>query len=61
MNGAVISTAFGIEQDAAARAAFERAFPDRRVELLPITALSMGGGSIHCSTQQQPAVMPARA
>ncbi|WP_347467367.1 agmatine deiminase family protein [Burkholderia stagnalis] len=61
VNGAVISTAFGIEQDAAARAVFERAFPDRRVELLPITALSMGGGSIHCSTQQQPAVMPARA
>lgn len=60
VNGAVISTAFGVEQDAEARAVFERAFPTRRVELLPITVLSIGGGSVHCSTQQQPCVASAR-
>lgn len=56
VNGAVISTAFGVEQDQAAREVFAQAFPERRVELLPIPTLSIGGGSIHCSTQQQPSV-----
>jgi agmatine deiminase len=54
VNGAVISTAFGVPRDDAARAAFARAFPDRVVELLPVAAIGLGGGSIHCSTQQQP-------
>jgi len=56
VNGAVISTAFGVEQDAAAREVFARAFPERKVELLPVTGISIGGGSLHCSTQQQPAI-----
>lgn len=56
MNGAVIVTAFGVEQDEAARDAFSRAFPTRKVQMLPIPTLSIGGGSIHCSTQQQPSV-----
>ncbi|WP_323122899.1 agmatine deiminase family protein [Burkholderia alba] len=60
-NGAVISTAFGVEQDQAARDVFALAFPGRRVELLPIATLSIGGGSIHCSTQQQPAAVAAPA
>lgn len=54
VNGAVISTAFDVPQDAQAREVFRRAFPDRRVELLPIGAISLGGGAAHCSTQQQP-------
>ncbi|MGJ7524161.1 agmatine deiminase family protein [Variovorax sp. GB1P17] len=54
VNGAVISTAFGVPQDAQARQVFARAFPDRRIELLPIDAISLGGGATHCSTQQQP-------
>ena len=56
VNGAVISTAFGVAEDDAARAVFAQAFPDREVVLLPVTAISIGGGSLHCSTQQQPAV-----
>lgn len=55
LNGAVVSTAFGGPEDEAARQVFARAFPGRAVELLPVTAISMGGGSLHCSTQQQPA------
>lgn len=54
VNGAVISTAFGVPQDEAARVVFERAFPDRVVELLPIAPISLGGGATHCSTQQHP-------
>ncbi|WP_321784988.1 agmatine deiminase family protein [Burkholderia pyrrocinia] len=56
VNGAVIVPAFGVEQDRAAREVFGRAFPGRNVEMLPIPTLSIGGGSIHCSTQQQPSV-----
>lgn len=53
-NQAVISTAFGLPQDEQASRVFAQAFPGRRVELLPIAAISMGGGAAHCSTQQQP-------
>jgi agmatine deiminase len=54
VNGAVISTAFGVAEDEPARAALARAFPGRTVELLPLSAISIGGGATHCSTQQQP-------
>jgi agmatine deiminase len=54
VNGAVITTAFNVPQDEAACTVLARAFPDRVVELLPITAISIGGGATHCSTQQQP-------
>lgn len=54
VNGAVISTAFDVPQDALARKVFAKAFPDRVVELLPVTAISLGGGATHCSTQQHP-------
>ena len=54
VNGAVISTAFDVAQDESARQALARAFPERVVELLPLAAISMGGGATHCSTQQQP-------
>jgi agmatine deiminase len=54
VNGAVISTAFDVPQDALAREVFAKAFPDRVVELLPIGAISLGGGATHCSTQQHP-------
>ena len=54
VNGAVISTAFGVPQDELARQAFAKAFPDRIIELLPIDKISLGGGATHCSTQQHP-------
>ncbi|MDT8990318.1 agmatine deiminase family protein [Curvibacter sp. APW13] len=54
VNGAVISSSYGVANDALAREAFARAFPDRLVELLPLAAISVGGGGAHCSSQQQP-------
>jgi agmatine deiminase len=54
VNGAVISTAFDVPQDALARSVFEKSFPGRVIELLPVTAISIGGGALHCSTQQHP-------
>ena len=55
VNGAVISCAFGVEEDHLAHEVFQRAFPDRDVILLPVPHISIGGGTLHCSTQQQPA------
>jgi len=55
-NGAVIAPAYGIAEDAEVLATLERAYPDRRVVMVPLRDLFRGGGGIHCITQQQPAV-----
>jgi len=56
-NEAVIMQAFGDQEvDQAARAAVQKAYPDRQVEQIAIDGIAAGGGSIHCATQQEPAV-----
>lgn len=56
-NGAVIAPEFGDpETDQAARYELERLFPGRRVVQINIDAVAAGGGGIHCTTQQQPAL-----
>lgn len=56
-NGAVIMQEFGDSiADERARRALQQAFPDRRIEQLNVDAIAAGGGSIHCATQQEPAV-----
>ena len=54
-NGAIIAPAYGIAEDAAALETLRLAYPDRRVELVPLRDLFRGGGGIHCITQQIPA------
>ena len=55
-NGAVIMQEFGDKAaDQAARIAVQKAFPDRKIELLNVDGIAAGGGSIHCATQQEPA------
>ncbi len=54
-NGAVIAQEFGdTTADNAAREALQRAYPGRVVEMLNVDGIASGGGSIHCSTQQEP-------
>lgn len=54
-NGAVIMCSFDApEQDAAAYRLIQSLFPDRVVVQLPALAIYVGGGGIHCMTQQQP-------
>ncbi|MEM7535604.1 MAG: agmatine deiminase family protein [Chloroflexota bacterium] len=56
-NDAVIMQGFGDQQaDDAARQAVQTAFPEREVIQLNIDGIAAGGGSIHCATQQEPAV-----
>jgi agmatine deiminase len=53
-NGGVILPAYGTKSDARAKAAIEKAFPDRKVVQIDVTAIAPGGGAIHCITQEQP-------
>ena len=55
-NGGVIIPSYGIPEDARALAVYEKLFPERRVVQVPIGDVAIGGGGIHCITQQQPAV-----
>ncbi|HET9148107.1 MAG TPA: agmatine deiminase [Acetobacteraceae bacterium] len=58
-NGAVIAPAFGAATDGEAAAILARAFPGREIVMLPAREILLGGGNIHCITQQQPATAPA--
>ncbi len=53
-NGAVIVPGYGIERDTEFVSFVEQAFPDRRVVQVDVTGIAVGGGGIHCITQQQP-------
>ncbi len=54
-NGAVISQEFGDRRaDSAAKDALKKAFPGREIIQLNVDGIAAGGGSIHCTTQQEP-------
>ena len=54
-NGAVIAPSFDQpERDAGAARALADAFPDREVIQVPGLDIIIGGGGVHCITQQQP-------
>eukprot|EP00897_Mesotaenium_endlicherianum_P006356 jgi/Mesen1/5749/ME000292S04831 len=56
-NGGVVAPAFGDpERDAAALGVLQAAFPDRKVvQVSSGREIVLGGGNVHCITQQQPA------
>jgi agmatine deiminase len=53
-NGAVVMPLLDSRADARARAVLRRVFPRRRILGLPAREILLGGGGIHCITQQQP-------
>ncbi len=54
-NGAVIAQEFGdVRADRACRDLLRRAFPGREIVQLNVDGIAAGGGSIHCTTQQEP-------
>ena len=55
-NGGVVIPCYGIPEDAQALKVYRALFPDREVVQVEITDVAIGGGGIHCMTQQQPAV-----
>jgi agmatine deiminase len=53
-NGAAIVPTFGDPHDAQALAAFRKLLPERKIIGVPSREILLGGGNIHCITQQQP-------
>lgn len=54
-NGAVIAQEFGDKRaDNAAKKALQLAFPNRKIVQINVDGIAAGGGSIHCTTQQEP-------
>ncbi len=56
-NSNVIVPKFGVRQDNEAAQIISQHFPDRALIQLPSTNLTVGLGSFHCLTQQQPHVV----
>jgi agmatine deiminase len=59
VNGGIIAPSFNDPLDEEARVILQRLFPEHRVVMVPGREILLGGGNIHCITQQQPA--PQRA
>lgn len=54
-NGGIVMPAFNDRRrDEAARSTLQSLFPSRKVLQVPAQELAVGGGNIHCVTQQQP-------
>jgi agmatine deiminase len=53
-NGGAVVPIFGDPHDAAALATIQHLLPERRVVGVPAREILLGGGNIHCITQQQP-------
>ena len=45
------------DRDAQAVETWQRLFPDREVVQVYIGNIALGGGGVHCITQQQPAIL----
>lgn len=54
-NGGVVIPAFNDPQDEIVLKQFQELFPDREIVQVFTREVSVGGGNIHCITQQQPA------
>ncbi|WP_209123630.1 agmatine deiminase [Alkalihalobacillus sp. BA299] len=53
-NGGVIVPAFGDPEDERALIKIQELFPERKVVQVNTREIALGGGNIHCITQQQP-------
>ncbi|MBW6464852.1 MAG: agmatine deiminase family protein, partial [Firmicutes bacterium] len=53
-NGGIVMPLFGDPQDQMAVEKIEKIFPDREVTGVFAREIILGGGNIHCITQQQP-------
>ena len=60
-NKSIVMPGFGDPADQEAKAVLQRLFPDREVVQIYTRDILIGGGNIHCITQQIPACLPQAA
>ncbi|MGH8034222.1 MAG: agmatine deiminase family protein, partial [Lysobacterales bacterium] len=53
-NGGVVIPEYGLPADERVRRVYQRLYPDRKITPVRIDPITLGGGGIHCITQQQP-------
>jgi agmatine deiminase len=54
VNGGIVLPTFDDPNDDIAREIIAATFPDREVVTVPGREIVLGGGNVHCITQQQP-------
>ena len=59
VNDGIVAPSFDDPLDAEALEVLQRVLPERRVVMVPGREILLGGGNIHCITQQQPALVGA--
>jgi len=57
VNGGIVMPVFGDPNDATAKSKLEAVFKERKVVTVPGREIVLGGGNVHCITQQQPAAV----
>jgi agmatine deiminase len=57
VNGGIAMPCYGVATDDEAREALQELFPGRRITQVSIDNIALGGGGIHCITQQEPKVL----
>ena len=60
-NGVIVMPAFGDAMDEPAQRCLAELFPARRIVSVPGREILLGGGNVHCITQQQPAAVTISA
>lgn len=53
-NGGIVFPMFGDPNDEKARETLQACYPDRKIVGVPAREILLGGGNIHCITQQVP-------
>ncbi len=53
-NGGIVLPKYGVESDDVAAETIQSAFPDHEIASVDVNDIAIGGGGIHCITQQQP-------
>jgi agmatine deiminase len=57
-NGVIVMPAFDDPMDVAAQESLAKLFPSRKIIAVPGREILLGGGNVHCITQQQPSAVP---